>query len=468
MFYDAIFVYPPITEGKKTNFSFAPLGVIYVATFLKQNGFNVKFIDAVINNLTNKEIVDIIIKEKPLILGISSMTCQIVNSIKIAEGIKSLDSNIKIAIGGAHISSTIDEIYKFSSCSDFLIYGEGEYTFNELVKNIKEDECDFYAINGLVFKDAKNKVTVNPPREPINDLDSLPYPDLSLADIKKYESFYAKSKPFTGIIASRGCPFSCTFCDAYATHGRKLRLRSARNIVDEMEHHLNTSGIKQFMIKDSTFTINKKWVQDICNEIISRKMNMFWTCNTRVDMVDKKLLKLMMKAKCYMIQFGIESGSQKVLDKMRKGITVEQIKDCIKICGKVGMDTTGNFMIGNPGEDEESVRKSIDLAKNLDFDFVSFGVTTPYPNTELYEWALENNLLNDGYWYMKDMKFLVNQSISGYINHPKLPVERQIELCKRANREFYFRAKYVFYQLFKLRSDNIIRKFKATLELIKN
>ena len=467
MAYDIILIYPPITEGRKTTFSFPPLGILYVATFLKQKGFTVKVVDAVIENILNMDIVEEVIRENPLMMGISSMTCQIQNSIKIAEGIKSVNPNIKIAIGGPHISSTIDDLYNFSDKFDFLVYGEGEYTFYELLKTVKSKVGDLKDIKGLIYKEDKESVIVNPPREHIKDLDSLPFPDLSLVDIKKYDSFYALSKPFTGLIASRGCPFSCTFCDAYATHGKKLRLRSAKNIVDEIEHDLNKFGIRQFMIKDSTFTINKEWVKNICNELLSRDLRINWTCNTRVDMIEKELFNLMKKAGCYMVMLGIESGSQKVLDNIKKGVTVKQIEEGIKICKEVGIDTTGYFMVGNPGDEEGEVKKTIELAKKLDLDFANFGISTPYPNTELYGWAVEEGFLTDRNWYMKQMKFFANQAISGSINLPGLPVERQVELCRKANREFYFRPRYILSQIFKLRPNNLKRKFKSMLELIK-
>lgn len=466
MIYDAIFIYPPINEGKKTVFSFPPLGILYISTYVIKKGFDVKVIDAVINNIPIKDLVDQIVKEKPGIVCISAMTPQILNSIRITEDIKAQDPDIKIAIGGSHISSTKDSLYRFSKNFDFLIYGEGEFTFYELLKSLKDNSNNFNEINGLIYKDKEGKVVINPPREPIEDLNSIPFPDLSLVDIKKYESFYAKSHPFTTLIASRGCPFNCTFCDAYATHGKRLRFRSPGNIVDEIENNLKKFGIRQIMIKDSTFTVDKGWVKEICNLIISRGLKINWTCNTRVDMIEKELFKLMKKAGCYMVLLGIESGSQKVLDNIRKGITLKQIEEGIKICKEVDIETTGYFMIGNQGDSEVEVRKTINLSKKLNLDFVNFGVATPYPNTELYNWAVEKNYLDDKDWYMKETKFLANQVLSSHIHIPELPIEKQIELCKKANKEFYFRPGYIISQVLKLRPSNFRRKFSSMLELL--
>jgi len=170
MVYDVIFINPPITEGKKKRFSFPPLGVLYIATFIKNKGFSVKFVDALVDGTLNKELVQMVTREKPLMVGFSAMTCQIINSIKIAEGIKSLNSGIKVVIGGPHISSTTDELYKFSDKFDFLIYKEGEYPFYELLKAIKNKTKNFNEIKGLIYKNEEGNVIKNPSGEPIEDI----------------------------------------------------------------------------------------------------------------------------------------------------------------------------------------------------------------------------------------------------------------------------------------------------------
>ena len=230
-----VLVYPPMVFAKKRGFGFPPLGVLYIASFLQKKGIGVKIIDSFIEGQTLKELVEEILEEKPRIVGFSAMTCQVNAVLDIAEELKKRDPSLKIIVGGPHIRSTKEELFKFTKNVDFLFYGEGEFTFYNLVKAL-ENDLSFDEIRGLIYK-KNGRVAVNEPPQLIQNLDELPFPNPDLVDIKKYDSYYAKSLPLTSIMASRGCPFHCTFCDSYATHGRILRLRSPKNIVDEIEHN---------------------------------------------------------------------------------------------------------------------------------------------------------------------------------------------------------------------------------------
>ncbi len=460
-----VLVYPPIVFGEKRGFGFPPLGVLYLATFLEKRRIDVKVIDSFIEGHTLGELTEAIQKENPDVVCFSAMTCQIRNVLAVAEELKRINPSLKIVIGGSHISSTKEEVFNFSENVDFLIYGEGENSLYNLV-NALEKNLSVGDIDGLIYK--KNEgVRVNKPPELIRNLDELPFPNLDFIDIKKYDSYYARSLPLTSLIASRGCPFNCTFCDAYATHGKILRFRTPKNIVDEMEYDYRKYKIKQFMIKDSTFTVNKKWIYDICSEIKNRNLKIDWTCNTRVDMVDESLLKIMKKSGCYMIMFGIESGSQKVLDMLRKGITIQQIRDTIYLRKKAGLETTGYFMVGNPGETEEDAQKTVRFSKELGLDMATFGVTVAYPGTELYDWAVENKVINR-FWYMGNIK--VSKSIremDGNLNLDGFCPERQLSIVKKANREFYLRPSFVLKNILKIRNFySVKRNLKSIKELL--
>lgn len=465
---DIFLLFPPIEFRKDKQFNYPPLGILYVGTFLKEKGFDVKVIDCEIERHSLDKLKEIIIRENPSIVGFSSMTCQIRNTLIIAKAIKQQNKNIKIICGGPHISSTIGELFKFTNDIDFLVYGEGEHTSYELIKALKERKKDFRGINGIIFKE-NNKVVVTRPRDHIENLDGLPFPDLSLVKTKRYDAYYAKSLPLTSIMASRGCPFNCNFCDAYATHGRKIRFRSPKNVVNEMEHNYRKFGIRQFMIKDSTFTIKKDWVNEICNELKARKLKINWTCNTRVDMVNEPLLKNMKFAGCYMVLFGIESGSQKVLNNMMKATTVEQTKHAIKLCKKVGLGTVGFFMIGNPGETKEDVEITIKLSKELDLDLATFGVTIAYPNTELYRWGVRSSVIKDPYWYMKEQatKSKGTRTIVGNLDMEDLSVDDQLAFVKKAIKKFYFRPCYIIKRMFSIKNFlDLKRNLKAVKELL--
>jgi len=462
-----VLIYPPMAFGKKRGFGFPPLGILYIATFLKKKGIDVKVIDSFIEGYTLEELEREILKEDPNIVGFSAMTCQVNAVLDIAKKLKKTKPSLKIIIGGPHISSTKGELFDFTKDIDFLFYGEGERAMYSLVEAL-EKNLPFENIEGIIHK-KDGKTIINKQPAPIENLDDLPFPDLSLVNIKKYDSYYAKSLPLTSIIASRGCPFNCTFCDAYATHGKRLRLRSPKNIVDELEKNCKEHNIKQVMIKDSTFTVNKRWVYEICCEIKNRNLKINWTCNTRVDMVDEDILRTMKGSGCYMIFFGIESGSQKVLDMLHKGITIEQIKKAVKLCEDAGLEAVGYFMIGNPDETEEDAKETIRLAKELKLGMATFGSTIAYPGTEIYKWAIENQALTDRHWYMrKDMK--VSHTIrdaDGNLGLNGLSKEKQEELIKKANRSFYFRLQFIIKQVLKLRKKHDLkRSIKSIRELL--
>ncbi|MBI2041622.1 MAG: radical SAM protein [Candidatus Nealsonbacteria bacterium] len=458
-----VLVSPSIIFGKGKNFAYPLLGILYIAAFLQKNGIAVKIIDSFVNGYTLDELVEIILKENPSLVGFSAMSCQAKAVLEAAAELKKRCPSLKIAVGGPHISSTKDEIFNFSEDIDFLFYGEGEENFYKLAAGQPLEE-----INGLIYKNG-NKIIINSPPQLIRELDDLPFPDLALLDIKKYDSYFAKSLPLASLMASRGCPYGCIFCDAHLTHGKILRLRTPENIVDEIENNHRKYGIKQFMFKDSDLTLNKNWVREICSEIDKRNIRITWTCNTRVDLVDEELFKTMKKSGCYMISFGIESGSQRILDVMRKGITLEQVERAISLCKKSGIEAMGYFMIGNPTETEDDARETIKFSQKLGLDLATFGTTAAYPGTELYKWAVENNALPDRFWYMKRVAVSSDaREASGNLNLKNFPPAKQTKLVKEANKGFYLRPAYLLKYLLKIRTYyDVERSVKSFCDLIK-
>jgi len=458
-----ILVCPPIVFGKGKNFTYPFLGILYIATYLQRNGIAVKVIDSFVNGHTLSELAEIILKENPSVVGFSAMSCQAKAVLEVAAELKKRRPSLKIAVGGPHISSTKDEIFNFTKDIDFLFYGEGEESFYKFIIGGPLEEID-----GLIYKNG-DKIIINSPPQLIRDLDGLPFPNFELIDIKKYDSFFAKSLPLASLMASRGCPYSCIFCDAHLTHGKMLRLRTPSNIVDEIEYNYRKYGVKQLMFKDSDFTLNKDWVREICSEINKQNIKITWTCNTRVDLVDEELFKIMKKSGCYMISFGIESGSQRILDVMRKGITIEQIKTAISFCRKTGIEAMGYFMIGNPTETENEARETIRFSQKLGLDLATFGTTAAYPGTELYKWAIDNQALSDRFWYMKRVAVSSDaREASGNLNLKDFSPERQAKLVKEANKSFYFRPSYLLKYLLKIRTPyDVKRSVKSFRDLIK-
>lgn len=461
-----ILIYPPMTFGKRRGFGFPPLGILYVAASLKKEGIDVKVVDSFMEGHTLDELKELIIDEKPDIVGFSAMSCQAIAVLAIAGELKKELPFIKIAVGGPHISSTKDELFKFSNDIDFLFYGEGEEVFPKFVKAIESGQT-LNEISGLIYKNG-SEVKINNPPEAIKDLNNLAFPDFGMVDINKYDSYYARSLPLASLMASRGCPFRCTFCDAYATHGRLLRFRSPKNIVDEIEHNYKRYKIRQIVFKDSTFTVNSGWVFEICQEIKKRHLKIEWCCNTRVDLVEDKMLKAMRDSGCYMIMFGIESGSQRILDALRKGITIEQVKRGVSLCKNNNILTMGYFIVGSPGEDENDARKTMELSKEIGLNFATFGVTVAYPGTEFYSWGVDNDALTDRFWYMEGEENVFDgiRETRGNLNLANFPPYRQAQVAKEANKAFYFRPCIIFKSIFRLRKiKDILRAAKAFKEL---
>lgn len=464
---DIVLIYPSMGGGKKPKFTLPPLGIMYLAAMCKREGYSVKMIDAESEGLDLDKSIEKIVLEKPKVLGISVMTPQIIQALEISKKIKKSLPDVKIVLGGAHINSVGKEVFSFSEDVDFLIYGEGEYTFLDLIKNI--DKGDYSKISGLIWK-KNGEVIVNPPRELIEDLDKLPFPDLDMLNLDLYKVPYSQHPRTISIICSRGCVYRCLFCDAYKTHGRKFRLRSPKNIVDEIERDYKKYHINDFSIRDSTFLFDKKWVSEICDEILKRELKISWRCNSRVDTLDYEILKKMKKSGCHVIGIGVESGSQEVLNRIRKGITIKQIIDSFKILDKSGIQTIGFFMIGNPGDNPQTVRQTINLAKLINPDFAHFSVCTPFPNTDLYDWALDTGALKNRQWYMKKVdKWMGYHLQLGYLHLPGLSPKTQEKLLKKANSDFYFRWRYIWKALKRLRSITGIKvTINGFIELIES
>ncbi|MFH1444979.1 MAG: radical SAM protein [Nanoarchaeota archaeon] len=461
-----LLINPPFVAGKKQKFTLPPLGLLYIAAVLKGDGFDSEILDCNVTNYTLKEIADYIVRKNPGMVGMGIMTPQIVNTLKICKTVKEKNINIKICLGGSHVNSVGEEIFEFTNDVDFLITGEGEYTFLDLVKNLNGD---YGKVKGLIYR-KDGKIKVNEKMEPIKNLDELPFPDFSLVDLNQYKSPYVENYPMIPMIASRGCPYNCSFCDAYRTHGRVLRKRSPKNIVDEIEYNKKRFGVGHVAIKDSTLILDKKWVHEFCDDLMERNLKITWNCNSRVDNLDAELLKKLKKAGCMMLAFGVESGSQTVLNNIRKQTTLQQVREAFKMTKSAGLKTYGFFMIGNPGDNPVRVRKTIDFAKELNPDLVAFHITEAYPGTEIYEQGLKDKTLSDSKWYMHGMNEYVGiVPMSACLEYPDLTKEQQQVFLKMAYREFYMRPAYIIKKIAGIKNFKQLKDVvNAGLEVVKS
>lgn len=440
---------------------YPPLGLMYIAAYSEKNtDHKIEILDTHTEEISHQKIEDEIRRRKPDIVGIQATSFTLIDSILVAKAVKRIDNSIKIVLGGPHVNIYPEESIRIPEI-DYVVLGEGEVVFAELLQNI-ENRKELKKIVGLVYRDGKTIINTGR-RDFIKDLDSLPFPARHLTLYKKYFSLIAKRSPITTMITSRGCPFKCLFCDRPHL-GKLFRARSAVNVVEEMEECANM-GIKEIFIYDDTFTVNRQRVIDICNEIKNRGLDMIWDIRARVDTIDEALLKEMKQTGCERIHFGVESANQRILEILRKNITIKQVENAFKLCKKTGITTLAYFMIGSPSETCEEIEQTIEFAKKLNPNFVQFSITTPFPATELYLNGLKQGIIKSDYWG----EFSKNP-IKGFqpaLWEEKLTREELISLLGHAYKSFYLRPDYILNGLLKIRSfKDFKRKIAAGLKIL--
>ncbi|PIP29295.1 hypothetical protein COX27_02185 [Candidatus Kuenenbacteria bacterium CG23_combo_of_CG06-09_8_20_14_all_36_9] len=440
-----------------------PLGLMYLAGYLSEKtGHQIKMIDCALENVTYEKMEKIVIEEKPMVVGITAMTFTLIDVFKTAEIIKKVDQNIKIVLGGPHVNIYPTETMNNKNI-DFLVLGEGEAPFKELLDNLDDIE-QLKQIKGLVFRDDDSIVINTGVRNLIMDLDSVPHPKRDLLPYKKYYSIIAKKNPTTTMFTSRGCPYRCIFCDRPHL-GKIFRARSAENVVSEMIE-IKKMGIKEIFIYDDTFTIDRSRVVKICELILNKNIKLNWDIRARVNTIDEDLLKLMKLAGCERIHYGVEAGTKKILKILRKDITVEQVRTAFKLTKKVGIETAGYFMIGSPNETMADIKETINLAKEIFPDYIHFSVLTPFPATELYFRGLQEGVIKNDYW----REFALNPRIE--FKPPaweeNFKRDELIKILIKVYREYYLSPKYIWKRIKELRNwQNVKNNFKAGMRLIK-
>ncbi|MCG2809480.1 MAG: B12-binding domain-containing radical SAM protein [Candidatus Portnoybacteria bacterium] len=439
-----------------------PLGLLYLAAYLQKNSeHQVEILDCQVEELNYKQIKEKIKENAPDAIGLTTMTFTLIDVLNIVKIAKKINPEIKTILGGPHVDIYPEETINQPGV-DYLVLGEGEKPLKGLLDNINSLN-NLRQVKGVVFKD-NNKI-VNTGRAELNqDLDSLPFPARRLTPYQKYSSVLSKVSPVTTMFTSRGCPYKCLFCDRPHL-GKFFRARSAKNVVDEMEE-CQKMGIKEILIYDDTFTVKRQRVIDICLEIQKRNLKIDWDVRARVDTVDKELLEIMKDSGCQRIHYGVEAGTQKILNVLRKGISLEQVEKAFKLSRKIGLETLAYFMIGSPTETKEDILETIKFAKKINPDFTHITITTPFPATDLYRMGLEQKIWPNDHW----QKFAERPRADFLppVWEKNLNKEELVSLNQKAYRAFYFRPKYLLKRLFKLTSlEELKRKSKAAWGMLK-
>jgi len=333
---------------------------------------------------------------RPEVVGISIWTTYAASALHIARLSKAMWPACPVIVGGPHATVKAEEILRICPAVDYVVRGEGETAATELIEAIADSghttnpqsairNPQLEPIPGLSFR-MGGSIRHNPPRERIRDLDTLPLPDRTLL---LHEDTYS-AEDMGLIMTSRGCPFSCSFC---VTENRQVRYRSIEHILAEIRHVKTRYGTSQFSFKDDSFTVNKNRVIEFCDTLRRSRLAIGWECNTRVDLVDGPMLAAMKKAGCNSIKVGIETGSEAVLRRMNKGITLEQARQAARLFHQAGLYWTGYFLIGTPGEIQEDLYKTLTFMYDLKPDFASLGVYEPFPGTAMFEEGLKRGLV---------------------------------------------------------------------------
>ena len=457
-------IFPP--NIYQTKQSMPPLGIAWLAAVLRENGFkDVVLIDSMANHYSNADILELLKKEGPDMVGISFGTQIRFSAFDLIRLIKESFPDAPVVVGGPHPTLTAQDTLENIPEIDFAVRGEGEISFLNLVKSIEAGK-DYSGIRGISFRD-NGKVIHNPSELPIHDLDALPFPARDLLPIEKYDKTTILSKKRTlNIMTSRGCPYWCVYCSTSEQWGHRIRHRSPKNVVDEIESIFKDypfiEGIRFF---DDVFTMDKKRVLEICDEIFRRKLNFVWECEARANTIDRELVAGMRRAGCEFIDLGIESGSDRVLKNIKKGITVEQAIFAAKTIKEAGIGLKAFFMHGLPGETYEDIKKTVFLSRylyyNLGVEGTTQGISVIYPGTELETLAKESGTLpKDFSWskyYERDRSYPpMNPCIF-------MPIFEQPDLTYEQIYSYVRRAKFAYFLQHPFNFLKIIFKHRRTI-----
>ncbi|MCP4871328.1 MAG: radical SAM protein [Proteobacteria bacterium] len=387
-----------------------PLGLAYIAGYLREAGHDVAIIDMKHGDHTPEQLMAEVRAFDPALVGLGLYTVTVPVAEQISQLIKAWKPTAQIVVGGPHPAGAPAECAR-NPHFDFAAIGEGEVMMVDLAACL-ESGGDLATVAGLWFVDPDGEVITNAPRGWIDDLDKLPYParDL-LPPLDSYEMtmFQYRRWPATTIYTSRGCPYSCIFCERREILGNKFRVHSPAYVADEIEHLQATYGIQEIFFYDDTFTLDRRRVVGICEEILDRGIDISWNISTHVETVDREVLRIMRKAGCWQIAYGIETGDPRVMQDIMKGTDVSTVRERIAWTTELGIEAKGLFMIGHPTDTPESIDRTVEFARSLPIASANFKITTPFVGTPLRDMAADYGALDEDDYrnYMGDPQHAV-------------------------------------------------------------
>jgi len=406
---------------------FPSLGLYYLKEYAQNQLAEIEIKVLNLSNLKFSAAVDKVCAENPTVIGVTVYTDRRKLAFDFINAIKIRKPEVIAIVGGPHATALPRQILEHYSFIDYIVVGEGEITFAELLNSLKTGCCAVQEINGLAFR-KDGKVIITQPRALVMNLDELGYPRFENAcalpaDMIKFTHYDGRFE-FHGrkiselktmsVITSRGCPFQCVYCSTTAFWGRKVRYRSPANVVEEIEYLRSKHNIEFINFVDDAFTIDKSRCIEICNLLISKKLGICWICETNVKTIDNEMLALMKKAGCFAINYGVESGAPAVLKNIKKNITESEIVNAIKLARKNDIIPDIFLMVGNPGENSSTITETLKILRKSRPSSGGWGILTVFPATELYYNCVKTGYINDEYWltdysspfYIKEHSYL--------------------------------------------------------------
>ena len=427
------------------------LGLGYVGASLKKAGHSVTVADGSLYSVDVRKTTQLISELRPDYVGVSAFTLQYISAKDILRSVKRVDPSITTVFGGPHATCLTRHVMMEVPEIDFVIGGEGETAFPALIEALATRDDQYQQMAGVAYR-SNGDIKMNPPSH-IADLDSLEYP-WQVLNIRDYaggrgHGFTTKRLPTAPILTSRGCPNKCTFCAASCLMGQRLRLRDPKKVVDEIEYVIDTFGVREVQIVDDNFSLNREHAVQTCEEILSRGLDISWCLpnGVRADRVDYPLLKLMKQSGCYYMAFGIEFGSERMLNMTRKTLSLDKARQSVHDAASLGYITQGFFMMGHPQETKDDALATINLARKMPFDRLSINFVVPLPGSEIFEYYLQKGYLDmanvdwgqfNGPWFIPTTEHLSRKDL--------------FSLLRRGYAQFYLDPRRDLRFLLKIRS----------------
>ncbi len=442
-----------IIKHRSDKFLQYPIFLAYSAAQLKAAGFNVVYIDSVIQDFDFDRTIVEAERAHPDVIFMETTTPSIEADYKSLIALKDATA-AKILVGGPHATYFNKQVLVECSAIDIVIRHEFDTKIAKVVSNLD----DLAVVSGITYRKG-DEIVDNGDGELAENLDAVPFSDRDIIPWRWYLEAWYSRKPFMNMMTSRGCPYNCSFCLwPQSMYGHKQRFRSLDNVFSEIDMLVKRYGVRELNIDDGTFTTRRERVLEFCRRLRKEKYGLIWTCNGRVDNLDDEMLGEMRRAGCKLIRLGVESGSQEVLDRIQKGLTLKQIEDGVRMVKKSGIQALGGFMFGFPYDTRESVEQTIAFAKRLSPDQAQFSINMCYPGTSLYEYAKENDLILAKSFTEFDMTH------GPAVRTVDMEREELADILSRAYREFYFRPRFVFQTLGHLKGVDEIRRVWRSLK----